>query len=72
MPDGRSAFREFERSGWERAAARYAECWTDTVPLVPALLGPAGVGAGTLRWLPAGASSLDLRRTVVLRQAVTN
>jgi len=47
MPEARDAFWEFERSGWERAAPRYAECWTDTVLFVPALLDAAGVRAGT-------------------------
>jgi SAM-dependent methyltransferase len=40
------AFWEFERSGWERAAARYEACWGDTDAFVDALLDAAGVGAG--------------------------
>jgi SAM-dependent methyltransferase len=39
-------FWEFERAGWERAAARYEECWTDTVLFVGALVDAAGVGRG--------------------------
>jgi hypothetical protein len=34
----RDPFWEFERSGWERAAARYEECWNDTVLFVGPLL----------------------------------
>jgi hypothetical protein len=26
----RDPFSEFERTGWERAALHYDECWTDT------------------------------------------
>jgi hypothetical protein len=29
-------FAEFERAGWERAASRYEECWTDRVLFVEA------------------------------------
>jgi SAM-dependent methyltransferase len=41
------AFWEFERSGWERAAAQYEACWGDTDAFVEALLDAAVVGAGT-------------------------
>jgi SAM-dependent methyltransferase len=41
------AFAEFERAGWERAASRYEECWTDTVLFVEALLDAASVRAGS-------------------------
>jgi SAM-dependent methyltransferase len=41
------AFWEFERSGWERAAARYEECWTDTGLFVEPLLDGACVGEGS-------------------------
>jgi len=41
------AFWEFERSGWERAAPRYEECWTDTVLFVQPLLDAAAVRAGS-------------------------
>ena len=41
------AFAEFERAGWERAAARYEECWTDTAHFVEPLLDAAGVRAGS-------------------------
>jgi SAM-dependent methyltransferase len=41
------AFWEFERDGWERAAARYEECWTDTLLFVEPLLDAAGVRAGS-------------------------
>jgi SAM-dependent methyltransferase len=41
------AFGEFERAGWERAAARYEECWTDTALFVVALLDGAAVRAGS-------------------------
>jgi SAM-dependent methyltransferase len=41
------AFREFEHSGWERAAASYEECWTDTELFVGSLLEAAGVRAGS-------------------------
>jgi SAM-dependent methyltransferase len=41
------AFAEFERAGWERAAARYEECWTDTALFVEALLDGAAVHAGS-------------------------
>jgi len=41
------AFAEFERDGWERAASRYEECWTDTALFVEALLDAAAVRAGT-------------------------
>jgi SAM-dependent methyltransferase len=40
------AFWEFERDGWDRAAARYEECWTDTTLFIEALLDAAGVRAG--------------------------
>jgi SAM-dependent methyltransferase len=39
-------FWEFERAGWERAAARYEECWTDTVLFVGPLLDAVGVRQG--------------------------
>jgi SAM-dependent methyltransferase len=39
----RDRFWEFERSGWERAAARYEECWTDTVLFVGPLLDAVAV-----------------------------
>src|SRR6266498_409452 len=41
------AFWEFERSGWERAAEHYEECWTDTGLFVEPLLDAAGVHAGS-------------------------
>jgi SAM-dependent methyltransferase len=41
------AFWELERAGWDRASARYEECWTDTTVFVEALLDAAEVGAGT-------------------------
>jgi SAM-dependent methyltransferase len=41
------AFWEFERSGWERAAERYEECWTDTGLFVDPLLDAAGVRGGS-------------------------
>jgi SAM-dependent methyltransferase len=41
------AFWEFERAGWERAAASYEECWTDTELFVEPLLDAAAVGEGT-------------------------
>jgi SAM-dependent methyltransferase len=41
------AFWEFERTGWEQAAAHYEEHWTDTVLFVEALLDAAAVQAGT-------------------------
>jgi SAM-dependent methyltransferase len=40
-------FWEFERAGWERAAAHYEECWTDTLLFVEPLLDAAGVRAGS-------------------------
>jgi SAM-dependent methyltransferase len=40
-------FAEFERAGWERAASRYEECWTDTVLFVEALLDAAEVRFGS-------------------------
>jgi SAM-dependent methyltransferase len=43
----RDAFWEFERAGWERAAPRYVECWTDTGGFLPPLLEAARVRAGT-------------------------
>jgi SAM-dependent methyltransferase len=43
----RDAFWELERSGWDRASARYEECWTDTTVFVEALLDAAGVTRGT-------------------------
>jgi SAM-dependent methyltransferase len=43
----RDAFWEFERDGWERAAPRYVECWTDTGAFLDPLLDAAGVRAGT-------------------------
>jgi SAM-dependent methyltransferase len=43
----RDAFWELERSGWDRASARYEECWTDTMVFVEALLDAAEVRAGT-------------------------
>jgi SAM-dependent methyltransferase len=44
---GGDAFAEFERAGWERAASRYEECWTDTVLFVEALLDAGAVRAGS-------------------------
>jgi len=41
------AFHAYKREGWERAAARYEDCWTDTLLFVGPLLDAAGVGAGT-------------------------
>ena len=41
------AFHAYKREGWERAAARYEDCWTDTLLFVEPLLDAAGVGAGT-------------------------
>jgi hypothetical protein len=41
------AFWEFERAGWQRAADRYEECWTDTGLFVEPLLDAAGVRAGS-------------------------
>jgi SAM-dependent methyltransferase len=41
------AFWEFERSGWERAAPFYEECWTDTGLFVEPLLEAAGVRTGS-------------------------
>jgi SAM-dependent methyltransferase len=40
-------FWEFERTGWERAAPHYDECWTDTRLFVEPLLDAAGVQVGT-------------------------
>jgi SAM-dependent methyltransferase len=40
-------FWEFERDGWEQAAARYEECWTDTTLFVEALLDAAAVRAAS-------------------------
>ena len=42
----RDSFWEFERAGWERAAARYEECWTDTVLFVSPLLDAVAVRRG--------------------------
>ncbi len=41
------AFWEFERAGWERAAARYDACWTDTRLFVEPLLDAAEVRAAS-------------------------
>ena len=41
------AFAEFERAGWERAAPRYEEYWTDTVLFVEPLLDAAAARAGS-------------------------
>jgi SAM-dependent methyltransferase len=43
----RDEFWDFEREGWERAAARYEECWTDTSLFVEPLLDAASVRAGS-------------------------
>jgi SAM-dependent methyltransferase len=43
----RDPFWEFERDGWERAASRYEECWTDTGHFLEALLDAADVRAGS-------------------------
>jgi SAM-dependent methyltransferase len=43
----RDPFWEFERSGWERAAARYEECWNDTVLFVGPLLDAVAVRDGS-------------------------
>jgi SAM-dependent methyltransferase len=43
----RDAFWELERAGWDRASARYEECWSDTSVFVEALLDDAVVTAGT-------------------------
>ena len=42
----RDAFWEFERAGWERAAAHYETCWSDTEAFVIALADAAGVRKG--------------------------
>jgi SAM-dependent methyltransferase len=42
----RESFWEFERAGWERAAARYEECWTDTALFVRPLLDAVAVHDG--------------------------
>ena len=44
---GRDPFSEFERAGWERAAARYEECWTDTALFVGPLLDAVAVRPGS-------------------------
>jgi SAM-dependent methyltransferase len=41
------AFWEFERAGWDRAAERYEECWTDTSLFVEPLLDAVGVRGGS-------------------------
>jgi ubiquinone/menaquinone biosynthesis C-methylase UbiE len=41
------AFWEFERTGWERAAGRYEECWTDTALFVEPLLDAADAWPGS-------------------------
>jgi SAM-dependent methyltransferase len=41
------SFAELERAGWERAAAHYEGCWTDTELFVGATLDAASVGVGT-------------------------
>ena len=43
----RDEFWEFERAGWERAAPRYEECWSDTGLYLEPLLDAAGVVAGS-------------------------
>lgn len=43
----RDAFWEFERAGWDRAAPRYEEFWTDTRLFVEPLLAAAGVREGS-------------------------
>jgi hypothetical protein len=55
-------FAEFERAGWERAAPRYEECWTDTVLFVEALLDAAAVGAGSRLLGVACTSAARIRR----------
>jgi SAM-dependent methyltransferase len=40
-------FWEFERAGWDAAAAHYEECWSDTGLFIEPLLDAAGVDAGT-------------------------
>jgi SAM-dependent methyltransferase len=40
------AFWELERAGWDRASARYEECWDDTSVFVEALLEAAAVTGG--------------------------
>ena len=47
MTEEPETYAEFERRGWERAAADYLECWSDTALFVEPLLDAAGVGAGT-------------------------
>ena len=42
-----NAFAEFERRGWEQAAADYEACWSDTALFIEPLLDAAAVGAGT-------------------------
>jgi SAM-dependent methyltransferase len=39
-------FSEFERSGWQRAAPHYEECWTDTALFVEPLLDAVALDAG--------------------------
>jgi ubiquinone/menaquinone biosynthesis C-methylase UbiE len=46
-PMSTDAFWEFERTGWERAAPSYEECWTDTQLFVQPLLDAARVHAGS-------------------------
>ena len=55
------AFWEFERSGWERAAERYEECWTDTGLFVEPLLDAAGVRTES-RLLDMACGALSRRR----------
>jgi SAM-dependent methyltransferase len=43
----RDPFWEFERTGWERAAERYEECWGDTGLFVRRLLDAAAVRSGS-------------------------
>jgi SAM-dependent methyltransferase len=41
------AFSDFERAGWQRAAPRYEECWTDTALFAEPLLDAATVDSGS-------------------------
>jgi SAM-dependent methyltransferase len=65
----RDAFWELERTGWDRASARYEECWSDTTVFVEHLLDGAAVAEGA-RLLDVACGPGIVSRAAAARGAV--
>ena len=65
----RDAFWELERAGWDRASARYEECWSDTAVFAEALLDAAAATAG-MRLLDVACGPGIVSRAAAERGAV--